>query len=272
MVRSLALVIVLVAMGAPAMAQPKAKRGEPEMVQAGQDQSGNTVFEQVYTGDDQRIEAPAKLSTAAAYWALGGDGANLPAATIRVRCEIGREGGVLNYACLPADGTPEDAVKLFRAANAGKVLPLIAKSFRKIQRTNGSSRSVGAWVWKRYYEFDLALPAMTAPSVNLESGEEVEAKLVSARIGSFASSYPSRALRADAEGDLTLSCQIQQDLSVICTDHSFEPAANFEYFMAPSEVARRRILGGARATATLADGRDARGVRFKPVVKYRIAR
>ena len=273
MIRTFALALILalsIGTSAPAAAQPKAKRGEPALVQAGRDANGSTIFRQTYTGSAQRIDAPIRLSIAQAYWAVGGNGTSLPAATVRVQCRIGHPGGVFDFECRPVDGTPQDAAKLYRAAEAAKVLPLIRETFRPLKRRVGTSRSGEAWVHDRYYEFDLALPAMTAPIVDLQGGEEVPPHLVTASVAPVLRNYPGRALRADAVGDLTLSCQVQQDLSIICNDLSFEPSDYYQYFTAPHDVAIRRIFGGTRAIATLQDGRDARGVRFKPVLKYRI--
>lgn len=274
MARTFALILMLAAaigMAVPAAAQPKAKRGEPALVQAGKDASGSTIFQQTYTGAAQRVDEPVRLSIAQAYWAMGGDGANLPAATVRVQCRIGHAGRIFDENCQPIDGTPEDAAKLYRAAEAGKALPSIRNIFPKLKRPSGTSRSLGPWVRERYYQFDLALPAMTAPVVDLQGGDEVSPTLVTGNVGRILRDYPGRALRADAVGDLTLSCQVQQDLSIICNDLSFEPSDYYRYFTAPHDVAMRRTFGGTRASAALQDGRDARGVRFKPVLKFRIA-
>jgi hypothetical protein len=82
-------------------------------------------------------------------------------------------------------------------------------------------------------------------------------------IGKF---YPLRALREEREGVETFECQIQQDLSLICSSLTFEPVANAPFF----EGAGERNLAQARAPSKLVDGQSSVGARFKTRVRWTI--
>jgi hypothetical protein len=79
--------------------------------------------------------------------------------------------------------------------------------------------------------------------------------------------YPARALRLQQTASLTLTCQIQNDLSVICGDARAADPAMLPVF----EGAAHRIAERLLAADTLADGSPAAGIVFNMQVDFRIA-
>lgn len=255
----LAGLMMAAAMASSASAGPKPAKGEPPMIEVGQLSDGVKTYRQDFTGPDQTVAAITP-SVAQAFWALGGEGQSYPAATLRVRCEILPGGTALGGLCTAIPGASPDAERLFALVRAADGLPQVT-GYRAVPLELRKR-----WVLSRFVEYNLTLPAVTAPSVDLASGDLVDHKLVDAPLGRLMSEYPSRALRNAAEGVVTMACQVQSDLSIICRDQSFEPAANLQYF--PDR--QRRIFGGAKAAPLLTDGRAAQGKRFIVRLVYRI--
>ena len=246
---------------APLAAAPKAEKGEPPIVETGTVDGGLKSYSQTFSGADQAVDAIAP-SIARAFWVLGGEGTSYPAASLRVRCEILPGGTALAGLCTPLPGTSAEAARVFDLARAAGALPQL-RGYRPVELETRRR-----WLLSRFVEYNLALPAVTAPTVDLTSGELVDHKLVNAPLGRLMSEYPSKALRNEAEAVVTIACQVQSDLSIICRDQSVEPPENTPYF--PNT--QRRIFGGVSAAPTLADGRDARGKRFTMRLAYRIPR
>jgi hypothetical protein len=114
----------------------------------------------------------------------------------------------------------------------------------------------------RYVTLTVRVPALELPTINLASGTLVERKELPLLDDPSLLKliYPPRALRQAVQGRSLVECQVQEDLSVICRQIGFEPVEHGPLF-APNAT---RVFGDrAFAELKLADGSDARGVRFR---------
>ncbi|MEM6475616.1 MAG: hypothetical protein AAF687_05560 [Pseudomonadota bacterium] len=264
------MVAAMIAFGAaaPALAKPKAVDGEPEIVRDGQDTLGRDKYLQIFNLPEQKIE-PWEMSIASAFWLLGGDGRVIPASKITVTCPISREGKV-EYGCGIAGERTAEEYRAFDAARAFGMLPRPG-DYRKLEKWYGKGGLFSGKPWAHYrrLEYTVSLPELTAPIVDLESGELINQELISTVVDLSSTrrlAYPARALRRDIGGLQTIQCQIQQDYSIICRQTAFNPSEHAGLF-APSA---KRLFGIQKAKPELPDGTDTRGLRFETTARYAI--
>lgn len=82
--------------------------------------------------------------------------------------------------------------------------------------------------------------------------------------------YPAAALRQNVETGVTMTCQIQSDLSVFCARPSIETAGLDASLVSRLAVAALQITSFLRVEPVLTDGRRAVGVVFNYDVHFRI--
>jgi hypothetical protein len=212
-----------------------------------------TVRVEDYTGAPITAAFEA-LTIAQIYRAVDGRSGSIAAAELTYRCFIDAAGRVEAYACKADDpATPADPVidGLVRASGALQTIqtfPPVTQSAKV--RTD------------RYVTFTVRVPAIDFPTIDLSSGPLVESNQIPllADRSLMKLDYPARALRQELEGRSTIECQVQQDLSLICRQIAFEPAEDGAVF---AKSAERAFGGKALQDLKLADGSDARGVRFQ---------
>lgn len=79
--------------------------------------------------------------------------------------------------------------------------------------------------------------------------------------------YPPRAIRQGVEGRMTVSCQVQADISVICRQKAFDPPEHAPLF----ERAAVRLGPLLDVKSELPDGSSTAGSRFERVVGFRLS-
>ncbi len=115
----------------------------------------------------------------------------------------------------------------------------------------------------RRYDFLLRVGAFTRVQPDFSAGDLVDAKLVpSLRVVNL--EYPEGAEHKGLGGVLTIECQIQRDLSVICRPVAMDPPANADYFW----YTGYRVLQKFKASEFLADGAPAVGKRFRTSLRF----
>lgn len=198
-------------------------------------------------------------SIADIHHAFDGRTDDLPAQSVPVFCVVSPSGQLILRDCYGRDGISDEqqiALNLAREWGEGVDFPrfedlsaLAAPPFRSLNLT-------------------LEIPAISAPQVDLATGPLVDPALVDFTLDqkSIMAAYPSRAIREEIEGILQLECQVQADLSVICTNLFFKPAEYAALF----DRSGTRLFRGIRTGPRLKDGQDARGVRWRPRVVFRL--
>jgi hypothetical protein len=220
----------------------------------------------VFAGEEQQLPDQGvfavrtiKASIADIYHAFDGRTEDLPAQSVPVICVVSPSGKVILRDCYGPDGIREEqqiALNLAHDWGEGVDFPrfedlsaLDTPPFRSLNLT-------------------LEIPAISAPQVDLATGPLVEKELLDFTLEerNMMAAYPSRAIREEIEGVLQLECQVQADLSVICTNLFFDPGE----YAAMFDRAGTRLFRGTRVKPQLKDGRDARGVRWRPRVVFNL--
>ena len=238
---------------------PRSADGEPPIQTRKGQYSGQNFYSQEFTDERVHRVSTRELSVAKLYSFFGERKEDLPPQVVTARCNIGSSGEVLLTDCVSKDGSTEDQ----------RLALLLMDADTKIDVPDYRTLPEGFADLTRTVRLNLAIPEVKSPSVDLATGPFVEAQqliLASGGSGVGSSNYPSRALRREAEGDMELECQVQIDLSVICRSISFEPAEHFDLFARAGE----RLFDGVSVEAETKDGSDARGVRFRRKVLWRI--
>ncbi len=202
----------------------------------------------------------ADLSIADLYEAGDGQSGAVAAATVSYRCPVNDAGQITLKFCIFSNRLSQQnpiADSLVMRAGNRVTLP----AFPVITQTEKERIA-------RYVLLEFNVPAVELPVVDLSTGPLVEHQSIPELAGPLPLrlTYPPRALRQEAEGRSVIECQIQQDLSVICRQISFEPADDAALFARESE----RALGPLRVSPQLSDGSDARGVRFRLSLGWRL--
>lgn len=239
---------------------PIAVEGEPPIITTKAGSQGNwKVYSQTFPDAGTFAVTPPTGAIASLYYSFNGRTQDVPATTVPVLCDISAEGIVYPTLCEAAGELSADqflGLSLARTSSNGIDFP----SFRALPNDReGIMREV---------PMTLEIPAIPAPQVDLAAGPLVEAGVIEMDLQPYALSaaYPSRALRQEVEGKLLVECQNQSDLSVICTPLSFDPPEHFDLF----KLAPRQIFRSVRPAPVLKNGRDARGVRWRSTMAFRI--
>ncbi|MEP0392702.1 MAG: hypothetical protein ABJ205_07605 [Erythrobacter sp.] len=266
--RSAVFSAVLLSMASASFAQPTPVENEPEIVKEGTDWLGRVSYIQRFSLPDLTINR-LYLYNSQVYHVFGGAGGVTEPISLRVRCRVPPNGLVQLPHCEPVASPGSAAAQAFNAVTISyENWPEIPR-LRLLKRWSGTDAEEKKWALYRQVEFDLNVPAITVPDVDLAAGKIVEVSALRERARTFREvieNYPIRALREDRQANLEAHCQIQGDLSIICDEVNSDPPEDLRYF----EPTFREAMLKTKANATLADGSDARGVRFRVVFPYRL--
>lgn len=244
----------LAAQQAPAPPAPRVTE------QAMKDQSGKyRLRTEEYTSPPISVPV-ADLSIADLYAVGDGQSGAVAAATVSYRCPVNDAGQITLKFCIFANRlSQQNSIADSLVLRAGKQITLPA--FPAI--TQAKKERIA-----RFVLLEFKVPSVELPVVDLSTGPLVEHQSIPELAGplQLRLTYPPRALREEAEGRSVIECQIQQDLSVICRQISFEPASDAAMFARESE----RALGPLRVSPQLTDGGDARGMRFRLSLGWRL--
>lgn len=212
--------------------------------------------------EDYQLPEPPVLSkspTLAQYHLIWKVLEHLPPEVTRlnVSCQITDLGQVNLGSCEPEAGLypseRDDLASLLIIAGA-PVLPEFEAA--------PSSRKIG-----RQISFPLNIDRSTRPLIDLTTGRVVDRSLIK-MTNERQNVYPSGAFRAEAQGKLTLDCQVQSDYSIICTSTHFDPPENFKYFAHFGD----ELSKYSKVSEQLTDGSNSAGVRSTITVKFTLPR
>lgn len=198
-------------------------------------------------------------SIADIHHAFDGRTEDLPAQSVPVFCVVAPSGKLILRDCYGRDSiSDEQQIALNLANEWGEGV-----DFPRFEDVSASDSPPFRWL-----HLTLEIPAIPVPQVDLANGSLVEKELLDFTLDerNIMAAYPGRAIREEIEGVLQLECQVQTDLSVICTNLFFAPAE----YAAMFDRAGTRLFRGTRVKPQLKDGRDARGVRWRPRVVFRL--
>ena len=245
---------------------PKAPRGEPPIVEERIGFIDRTVFRQYFDLPD-RVSPEFTGSIADRYRLLGERADRLVPHTLTIACTIRPDGRVDPSMCELYGANGPDRNRAFRAAVHARALDEFP-AFRVLEVKDGREPR-----YYRHVRFNLRTPEVEPTGVDFEQGRLVEASQLPELLSDLSaelrrSDYPARAMREEREGTGTVECQIQADLSIACRMQSFEPVANNQDFLAEPT----RFFAGKFAKPILQNGEDARGVRVRFPIRWRIPR
>ena len=253
---------LLFAGATPLCAQIEPSASAPRITeQTLKDQSGKYHLRtEEYTSPPMSVPV-ADLSIADLYAVGDGQSGQVAASTLAYRCPINDAGEITLVFCIFSNGLSQQNL-------IGEGLVLRAAKRITLPAFPAITQSPKDRV-QRHVLIEFNVPAVELPVVDLSTGPLVERESIPELAGGLPLrlNYPPRALRQEAEGRSVIECQIQQDLSVICRQISFEPAADAALFARESE----RALGSLRVSPQLADGSDARGARFRLSLNWRLS-
>jgi hypothetical protein len=252
---------VLIAGAVPLAAQSSAPMPPPRVTdQIVKDESGKfRLLTEEYT--IPAITVPvSELSIADLYAVSDGQSGPIEPTTMTYRCPIDEAGKINLSVCIfVSREAPQSPIAERLVLRAGNRITL--PTFPKVTQSDKNRIA-------RHALLELHVPAVELPVVDLATGLLVERALIPELAGDLPLrlTYPPRALRQAVEGTSVIECQVQQDLSLICHQIGFEPASGAALFARESQ----RAFGSLRVSPQLADGTDARGVRFRLSFVWRI--
>lgn len=173
---------------------------------------------------------------------------------VNVSCRINEDGRVELSLCGPESGRYDDPqIKLVRLLifAGAPVLP----EFEPVPSPSKFGRQI---------TFPLAIDRSKLPVIDLTTGRAVPRSLISFTQQPRAS-YSSRALRAGAQGTLTMDCQVQSDYSIICAATHFDPPENLIYF----EHHDDQWSQYGKVSEQLTDGSNSAGVRTTMNISFK---
>lgn len=261
-VTSWTLAIGLLATGtAPLAAQPDPAAPSPRVTeQTVKDQRGKFELRtEEYTVPTIAVPV-AEFSIADLYAVSDGQSGTVAASTMSYRCPINDAGEITLRFCIFSNQlSPQNQIADGLVRRTGNRVTLPA--FPVITQPDKDRIA-------RYALLEFIVPAVELPVVDLSTGPLLEHQSIPELAGPLPLrlTYPARALRQEAQGRSVIECQIQQDISVICRQISFEPASDAALFARESE----RALGPLRVSPKLTDGGDARGARFRLSLGWRL--
>ncbi|MCU0948656.1 MAG: hypothetical protein MUF47_10450, partial [Porphyrobacter sp.] len=184
------------------------------------DQSGKyRLRTEEYTARPMAVPV-AELSIADLYAVGDGQSGPIAAATVSYRCPINDAGKITLKFCIVLNPlSQQNPIADSLVLRAGDRITLPA--FPVITQPEKDRIA-------RYVLLEFNVPAVELPVVDLSTGPLVEHQSIPELAGPLPLrlTYPPRALRQEAQGRSVIECQIQQDLSVICRQISFEPAVD----------------------------------------------
>jgi hypothetical protein len=214
---------------------------------------GTKYHSQTFDGGSVSSRYPQQ-SIAERYYAAGDLKESVAAFDAPISCAIREDGIVLMPTCAERAELPQ---------SQHLVLAALLK-FGELQNLPHYSATDKLLLLRRVNlvvhveQFD-ALPQLDLTSGQLAPLQQVAALGEAIRSGRAGLDYPPAALRSEVQGVLTLECQVQADLSVICHEELFNPPGLGHYFIGMAKRAFLKVRVGPK----LASGEDARGVRIR---------
>ena len=179
---------------------------------------------------------------------------------VLVRCQIRADGSVSLASCEIVGDVGADAPERSAAIRLLYLGPILMSTFPMISDAQAKKIS-------RLVSFPLRFDPTTNPAVDLQSGPLVEKALfANLRLPVNDFDYPPAALRAGAQGKLSVLCQVQTDFSLICAQQAFDPPENGHYFEGWAASLGRR----AKISPNLTNGQSAAGVRTVFSINFRL--
>ena len=279
--------IFIGAFAAPAFGQTLQSAPEPPIIDQ-QDIGGHYRVQIFELG---AVDATLLPMSIAEQYAFQADLAQLGSPdTLPVQCEIADDGTINTRCHVRQDGADVDG---YLSAEIGRFAKFLnAPSYKKIDRlSDGTAEVIGGlgapqparYVWgraggrvygKKLHFYRLANLTIRFPKTALPlrndpaTGQIVPLSLFPEMRRAVMDSqadveYPNEASKHSIKGLLTLMCQIQADLSMICQQTAFDPPGGEKYFVNLTRHAFQHV----RAHAVLPDGRSSIGLRIQTNVR-----
>lgn len=245
------VVALALAVTAPASATPAAT----PKVERVTDRYGTVRDVQVLSpSPDEPAIRPLTIAERYALWS-GAGRESVGSTRVSMLCPV-LPNGAVSFDCT-AEGFDADGPT---AAIAKDLLYYAHPSFTPFAAIEASAEN-GPW---RSVRFGVDIDPATRPALDLDNGEFVDSALLGPLFKITAGDYPARAMRYNAQGTLSVECQVQTDYSLICRTTSANPPEFSGYFSRWAEHRSREV----RMPATLPDGRPTVGLRTRFPVRF----
>lgn len=222
---------------------------------------GGSIRTQTFQGDAHG--RAGEMSIAARHRLFAGRTEALPAADMLLECTIAEEGVVRIPACNllgEADEAAEIRLTAMRRHGVIDDMPVYP-------------RQAGRAPLVRKVRLTLHVDAIAPPPrIDLSRGPLVDSTLLPELAAAIAAGkagldYPEAAMLDEVQGRMTLECQVQADLSLICKMAAFDPYGSAYYFREMAKGAFSRI----RVRPKLENGESAIGVRTRILFRMMIS-
>lgn len=257
-VRCAPLALAVAAVLSTAAAAKSTAPGVPPIIKV-KDIFGKTKRAQIYPISLDRL-ALKPLTTAQQHyvWRVIPPDRTAPF-VVKLRCPVRASGHIWPLDCTNLDDgqfSPEAITAQRMLSESGDLIPALpAISVVDAERV------------LRFIELEVLLDPHNRPTVDFKAGRLLDkTALPQEIIRAWSEDYPPAALRADAQGRLTVICKIQSDHSVVCTEESFDPPENGRYFQGWIADRMKKV----RIPKTLLDGTDPVGARWRAPINFRI--
>ncbi len=258
---------VLLLFSTPAHAKPKQPADQPPIVKMKRP-GVKPYWLQVFDVDAKDVDL-MELSIAARYYSWQRRTPDAAPMTVTVDCDVDVAYGV--HPCLNRSIPPNDRTQTKVAVNQifsrAVKFPSVPELREDQKKWLPDPLKPGEPALRRVARFSYRIEPPPERAIDPALGPLVESpNLPQIRGMRGPVDYPAHLARL-GEGQtavVTVECQVQSDLSVICDKGTVTPPENANWFANPFKT----MPSSWRSAPKLPDGRDARGVRFRKTIRY----
>ncbi|HMT44529.1 MAG TPA: hypothetical protein PKA59_08235 [Chakrabartia sp.] len=259
------MIALLLLFTTPAQAGPRQIPGQPPIVKV-KPQGVKPYWLQVFDVDAKDVDL-TEISIAARYYSWQGRTPDAAPMTVTVDCDVDVAYGVhpcLNRSIPPNDRTQAKVAvsQIFSRAVKFPSVPALREDQKKWLP---DPLKPGEPALRRVARFSYRIEPPPERGIDPALGPLVESpNLPEIRGMNRPISYPPAREAQGLQANVTLECQVQADLSVICGNAMVDPPEHARWFSDP--LGRTPLYW--KSVPKLPDGRDARGVRFRKTVRF----
>lgn len=248
-----------------AHAKPKQPAGQPPIVKV-KPQGVKPYWLQVFDVDAKDVDLK-ELSIAARHYSWQGRTPDAAPMTVTVDCDMDTESGL--HPCLnrsiPASNGTQTKVAVYQLSRRVMAFPSVPALREDQKKWLPDPLKPGAPDLRRVARFSYRIEPPPERAIDPALGPLVESpNLPEIRGMNRPISYPPAREAQGLTATVTLECQVQADLSVICGNAVVDPPEHARWFSDP--LGRTPLYW--KSAPKLPDGRDARGVRFHKKVRF----
>jgi hypothetical protein len=256
----------LLLLATPAIAKPAQIPGQPPIVKVKRP-GVKPYWLQVFDVDAKDVPLTGDISVAARHYSWQGQTPPAGPVTVVVDCDVDVADGI--RPCVNRTVADKDEalarVAVRQLMPRRPSFPTVPALQKDQEKWLPDPLSTDKQPLRRVARFTYRLDPADVKVIDPMRGPLVESPNLPELKGRFSPiSYPAAREAQGLSANVTVECQVQEDLSIICGSATVDPPEHARWFAEP--VRQKPIFW--RSAPKLPDGRDARGVRFRKTVRF----